>query len=725
MSVDTARILLIEDDPAHAELINRAFEEEATEYELTTLTNLTQARQFLAEHTPHLVITDYVLPDGRGDEILEWAHGAFPVIVMTAQGSEQAAVELMKAGVLDYVVKSPAAFSGMRHTAKRALREWQHVIERQRAEEALRQNEERFRQIISSISDHIYVTRLTHNGEMLNLYLSPHLEALTGYPIEKMMTDWSFWQSTLIHPNDKAAAVSQNKRLKRGENSEIEYRIVRANGDLIWVRDSARVQSLDNGERLIYGVVSDITERKRSEEALYLDQVRREVLLQLNQLAEASTGEIMSTALEDFTRITESPIGYMAFVNPDETVMTMRAWSESALEECRVLETPIEYTLETAGLWGEAVRQRRPIITNDYQAPNPSKRGYPEGHVEVIRHMNIPVFEGNHIVMVVGVGNKPTCYTETDVQQLQLLSAGLWQIIQRKRAEQEREELLVQLKEQANQVQQLMNTVPEGVLLLDSRKCITLANPLGEEYLLTLADSRVGDTLTHLGDHPLVDFLTSPPQGLWHTAVVNTCHFEVISRPIESSTLNQHWVLVIRDVTQQREIEHRAQQQERLAAVGQLAAGIAHDFNNILAVITLYAKMSLRASDLPAKLQERLEIIDQQAWRASSLVQQILDFSRRAVLERSPLDLRAFLEEQVKLLERTLPEHIALTFFCDPETYIVNADPTRLQQAFMNLATNARDAMPNGGELHISLKHLHLDEHAHPTARTSPRTHAG
>ncbi|MDY0020648.1 MAG: histidine kinase N-terminal 7TM domain-containing protein, partial [Anaerolineae bacterium] len=293
-------------------------------------------------------------------------------------------------------------------------------------------------------------------------------------------------------------------------------------------------------------------------------------------------------------------------------------------------------------------------------------------------------------------------------------------ITDRKQAAEERENLLQQIQQQAHQVRQIVETVPEGVLLLDNKACVTLANALGEQHLHALAGARVGDALTHLGDHPLADLFISPPHGLWHTVSVDRQHFEIIARPLANGIRQEDWVLVIRDVTQQREIEYRAQQQERLAAVGQLAAGIAHDFNNILAVITLYAKMSLRVPDLPAKLQERLEIIDQQAWRASSLVQQILDFSRRTVLERSPLDLRSLLEEQVKLLKRTLPEHIALTFTCDPGTYSVNADPTRLQQAFLNLATNARDAMPNGGELHLSLKHLHLDDHAQPSAQQFP-----
>ena len=118
--------------------------------------------------------------------------------------------------------------------------------------------------------------------------------------------------------------------------------------------------------------------------------------------------------------------------------------------------------------------------------------------------------------------------------------------------------------------------------------------------------------------------------------------------------------------------------------------------------------MSLRSPNLPSKIRERLTTIDRQAKRATDLIQQILDFSRRAVLERQPLNLQPFLSEQVKLLERTLPENIRINMVYGSDDYVINADPTRMQQVLMNLALNARDAMPTGGNLRIELKRLHI-----------------
>ena len=163
-------------------------------------------------------------------------------------------------------------------------------------------------------------------------------------------------------------------------------------------------------------------------------------------------------------------------------------------------------------------------------------------------------------------------------------------------------------------------------------------------------------------------------------------------------------------IAELRQTQAQLVQQERLAAVGQLAAGIAHDFNNILAVITLYIDMSLHNPTLPPVLKDRLEVINRQTKRAADLVQQILDFGRRAVLETRSLALVLFLQEQVDLWRRTIPESIKIHFQDETTSEcVIHADPTRLQQMLTNLVLNARDVMPQGGELCLSLKQLRLE----------------
>jgi PAS domain S-box-containing protein len=163
-----------------------------------------------------------------------------------------------------------------------------------------------------------------------------------------------------------------------------------------------------------------------------------------------------------------------------------------------------------------------------------------------------------------------------------------------------------------------------------------------------------------------------------------------------------------RDVTERVRAERRAQEQDRLAAVGQLAAGIAHDFNNILGTIGLYAELLRRNEKLPSSDQERIDTIIRQTHRGAALTGQVLDFSRRSVMEMHSFDLKAFVYEIQEMLSRTLPESIRLNFQYEGEHFTVEADPTRIQQMVMNLALNARDAMPQGGDLTIHLSRCSL-----------------
>jgi signal transduction histidine kinase/ActR/RegA family two-component response regulator len=228
-----------------------------------------------------------------------------------------------------------------------------------------------------------------------------------------------------------------------------------------------------------------------------------------------------------------------------------------------------------------------------------------------------------------------------------------------------------------------------------------------------LAGARTGDLLTHLGDRPLTELLNPHPEGLWHVVEIKEPTprlIEMIAQPVEPGSGNQSWVVVMRDVTREREVQERVQQQDRLAAVGQMAAGIAHDFSNIMAVITLYSQMAQRADDISPKTRQRLETVDEQAKRASRLIQQILDFGRKTVMERRPLDMVPLIKEQVRFLQRTLPESIRIALTYGADDYTVNADLTRVQQVILNLAVNARDAMPEGGRLDISLERLSVPD---------------
>lgn len=288
----------------------------------------------------------------------------------------------------------------------------------------------------------------------------------------------------------------------------------------------------------------------------------------------------------------------------------------------------------------------------------------------------------------------------------------------------ERKEAETALQQREREMASIIAHLPEGVLLLDGEHRIVMTNPAAHAALpLLLADESA--VLTRLGDKSLADLEKGGKQP-WHEvkSLDGEQLFEATAVPIsgESGGSKVGCVIVLRDVTEERRQQDYQVAQERLATVGQMAAGIAHDFNNIMAVVILYAQMLSHVNELPARYQRYVKTIEEQANRAAELTRQMLDFSRRSVLSRQNLDILPFLKEIYKLLERTLPESIRIRLKYAENSYIINVDPTRFQQILMNLALNARDAMPNGGELTISISRLSLQsEEAAPLVGMSVR----
>ena len=183
------------------------------------------------------------------------------------------------------------------------------------------------------------------------------------------------------------------------------------------------------------GIFGDISVRKKAEEGLRLDESRLEALWKINRMSDISLKEIADFVQEEAVRLTQSKIGYLAFLNDDGETLTVYSWSKDIMRDCRVEGKKLEYRLDNTGLWGESIRQRKAIIVNDFQAPNPLKHGYPEGHIPLQRYMGIPIFDGKRIVGDAGVANKEQDYDAADVRQLTLFMQGMWRMIQRKRAE--------------------------------------------------------------------------------------------------------------------------------------------------------------------------------------------------------------------------------------------------------------------------------------------------
>ena len=300
---------------------------------------------------------------------------------------------------------------------------------------------------------------------------------------------------SITHPDDREATT---KAISRSFDFGIriqrfDKRYLHKSGRVLWGEVSTTIIGDAEGKPS-YSIaqVLDINDRKRTEEALQkaheelehriaetrLNEARLEAVLQLSRMTEAPLQEITDFALEQAVALTKSKIGYLAFMNEDETVLTMYSWSKEAMAECAVADKPLAYPLETTGLWGEAARQRKPIVTNDYAAPNPLKKGLPDGHVALRRHLNVPILDGGRVVIVAGVGNKDEDYDPSDVRQLTLLMEGMWTLIQRRRAQDElhrhRDHLEQLVRERTEALQQshdelqaIYDGMVDGLLIVD------------------------------------------------------------------------------------------------------------------------------------------------------------------------------------------------------------------------------------------------------------------
>jgi PAS domain S-box-containing protein len=305
------------------------------------------------------------------------------------------------------------------------------ITERKKAEDALKSAKEFTETALNAQMDTFFVfDPITKQPVRWNKAFSE----MTGYSDEEIASmkapdDW-YSEDDL-----KKAAAGIEKIYEEGQ-ATIEMSLITRDGRRIPSEYTASlIKDVEGNPKYIISIGRDITKRKKAEEELKLHEMRLQALLDLNKMTGASEEKILDFVREEVIRITQSQFTFIGFMNADESVMIMQSWSKDTMAQCAVIDKPMVSSISEAGLWGEPVRQRKPVIVNDYNASNPVKKGFPRGHVPIERFLGVPVFDGDRIVAMAAVANKPDDYDESDIRAIESMMNDTWRLIRHKHAE--------------------------------------------------------------------------------------------------------------------------------------------------------------------------------------------------------------------------------------------------------------------------------------------------
>ncbi len=494
---------------------------------------------------------------------------------------------------------------------------------------------------------------------------------------------------------------------------------------MIKLKQSQRLQ-FNERERLEYIIQERTKELCEELEARIKDQAhiirnkeRLESLTKILQYNEAKNlQDFLDYALNQALILLESVFGYIYFYDEETQEFTLNSWSRGVMNECAIKDQKTLYQLKNTGLWGEAVRQRKAIVDNNFAAPHSLKKGYPTGHVALCRFMTIPVFFEKKIVAVAGVANKETDYDDSDALQLTLLMDAVWKTTERIQAE-------TKLRESELKYRTLADTGQALIWTSDTSKKCTYFNAPWLSFTGKSLEQELGDgwvqgihpnDLQRCLDHYCANFDKREHFSMEYRLKNALGEYRWIQDKgtprYDSQGTFLGYIGHCLDVTEMYAIQIRLRQSEKMEAIGQLAGGIAHDFNNILAGILGYTDMSLDIAETDSRLHKNLQKIFQASMRAKNLVHQILMFSRQSNPQKIALALRPLVVEVLELLSASIPSSVRIESSLNDDISPILGDANALHETILNLATNAVYAMQQKGVLTIK---LNLGEITTPT----------
>jgi PAS domain S-box-containing protein len=632
-----------------------------------------------------LILSDMRLPDGDGLRVLSHVRSRalpIPMILLTGAGSEEMAVSALKGGAEDYIIKRQDYLTRLPTLLENTLN--------------------RFKTAASRYTRPLHVLYAEHHAADIDLtrrHLARHAPHIQLEVVNSAATVLQL--------------LSDEQRAKSYDLLLLDYRLPGMNA-----LDLLKEMEFRNLTKLPVVLVTGQGDEEVAVQALRLGMT--DYLVKnpgyLFQLPRTLENTYTQTLLQrERAALFESEQRYRALFDHAPVVI---------------------FTKDAAGLYtsGNAMAMefvgRNPVgLTDSELFGDEAARKLRENDRQVLEQGTEMLFE-EHVVTateshVMLTRKSPLRDRNGQIVGLVGISLDITERLRAEEAQRENQRRLAQLVEHVDEVIWLAET-QSGKLLYISPAYAQVwgrtvdsvyADPQSMHAAIIQDDMDVAKRFKRAlvyGEDAYLEFRIVRPDGSIAWVTVQTF-------PVEDDQGQIYRVAgVARDITERRRTEEHLQQQERLVAVGQMAAGIAHDFNNILAIITLYTQMLQISVQQPAH-QRHLTTIYQQATHAAELVQQILDFSRRSTMERVNMDVVPFVKELAKLWQRTLPENIRVDLAISQDSLPISADPARLQQALMNMAINARDAMPEGGTLRLDISSFVLmSGHLAPVANMRP-----